>query len=92
MYHDLFKKIKNMMKSQQEITDEAVTHSTHKVNEDSPSSSTSTSECLVAWWRIADVSLSSTKKVLSPAIMSSFAPNRVKIRSTGENSHSQAGI
>jgi len=34
--------------------------------EDKPNSSRSTSECLVAWCRMLAVSLSSTKKVLSP--------------------------
>ena len=38
-----------------------------KIQKYLPNSSNKTNECLVAWRKIHDVSLSSTKKVLSPA-------------------------
>lgn len=56
-----------------------------------PSSSTKTMERPVACLRIAEVSLISTKNVLSPAKMWSWAPILVKILSTGVNLHSSAG-
>mmetsp|Transcript_60765 Transcript_60765/g.100931 ORF Transcript_60765/g.100931 Transcript_60765/m.100931 type:complete len:249 (+) Transcript_60765:450-1196(+) len=56
-----------------------------------PSSSRITSERRVACCRMRDVSSSSTLKVERPAMMASFAPTRVKMRSTGERATWSAG-
>mmetsp|Transcript_3027 Transcript_3027/g.10132 ORF Transcript_3027/g.10132 Transcript_3027/m.10132 type:complete len:227 (+) Transcript_3027:1054-1734(+) len=55
-----------------------------------PSSSRITSERGVALLRMSDVSSSSTRKVDRPAMIASFAPTRVKIRSTGESEQHSA--
>mmetsp|Transcript_22144 Transcript_22144/g.72271 ORF Transcript_22144/g.72271 Transcript_22144/m.72271 type:complete len:388 (+) Transcript_22144:609-1772(+) len=55
-----------------------------------PSSSRITSERAVACLRMSEVSSSSTRKVERPAMMASFAPTRVKMRSTGESEHASA--
>ena len=57
----------------------------------SPSSSRRTREWGVACCRMVDVSLSSTKNVLSPLIIRSEAPSLVKSRSTGVSSQLTAG-
>lgn len=56
-----------------------------------PNSSSSTRLLTVACFKISDVSFNSTKNVLCPAIMSSCAPKRVKIRSTSEIRQCSAG-
>jgi hypothetical protein len=50
-----------------------------------------TREAAVEWCSRAAVSSISTAKVLSPAQMRSWAPMRVKMRSTGASSAEQQG-